>query len=68
MNETKAALQAIAHQLKALIVTVAALEVHAGASDLKRHKYNELRNLLEHANQDNFSHLQSLIDAIPDTE
>ncbi len=67
-KETKAALREIAHQLKALTVTVAALEKFAEASGLKGHKYNELRSLYEQANQETFKKLQALIDAIPDTK
>lgn len=65
MNETKAALKEIAQELRALIVTVAALEAFTGARSTG-HKYADARNLLEQANQTTFSRLESLIDSIPD--
>jgi hypothetical protein len=67
MNETKAVLEEIAHQLKVLTVTVAALEAFTGAR-ATGHKYADARALLEQANQSTFDRLNALIDAIPDKD
>jgi len=67
MNEitTKRALTDISGKLKALTVTVAALEgiVTQGMSG---HQYQENRRQFEIANQEVFDKLEALIDSIPD--
>jgi hypothetical protein len=65
MNETRAVLRVMSHQLKALTVTVAALENFAEASGLKGDKLTDLKVLMEQMNEEIFTRLQSLIDAIP---
>ena len=67
LPETKEALKEIAHQLKALLVTVAALEAHAAGSGLSGHRYTEAKSLIEQANRETFARLQSLIDKIPNS-
>ena len=63
MSATKDALKEIAHQLRAIMVTAAALEHKAGA---KGPDYLELRSQFEQANKETFDRLESLIAKIAD--
>ena len=63
MSATKEVLKEIAHQLRALTITVAALEDNAGA---KGFDYLRLRSQYEQKNKETFDRLEGLIAKIPD--